>query len=769
MNSSNQRAPVAPENPDRPRTSKIVSELLLKSGLVDPAGLARALEVQEREQISLGGALARLNLADEEGVAAAIARGLHLDYLGPEIPVIVPEILGLLSSEFCCNRLVIPLGLTGSSLSLVMADPLAYHTVQDVEFLTGKRVTPIVASPTSVQKFLDHFYRQEMELPHTYEMLESAIPEGEVEEHPEDDDELVDSVKLAQDTKQAPVVKLVNLILSNAAKEGASDIHFERYEKYVQVRFRVDGLLHDVLKIPKALQDATISRLKIEAGMDIADRRRPQDGRSRLRFEGKIINLRVSTLPTNFGEKVVIRILDSSKAAIPMEGLNFTPENLRILQSLLVRPRGMILVTGPTGSGKTTTLYTSLNWVKSPTKNIITVEDPIEYQLTGINQVQINPRAGVTFASGLRSILRQDPNIILVGEIRDRETADIALEAAQTGHLLLSTLHTNDATATISRMLDLGIEPFLIASSLIGIVAQRLVRRNCPACSVPQTPNAATIAMIGRSGLLPADAQWLAGRGCEQCGQTGYKGRLAVHEILQVNDEIRLLISSRATELVVRNSARRGGMRTMMEDGIAKAVAGVTPLEEIVRMIAKDESPLGPEEAPSQPVPTASAVNYGKTFVETPKASAGAGVSPSGSPSRQHRVLVVEDSVTVATVVKYFLEIEGFEVLLAGGGREGLEIARRERPNVIVTDLNMPDMDGMAMVKALRADALTRHAAILMLTSETSIEIETLALSIGADDYILKPVEPRRLAARVKALLARSASRQAAEGASLQP
>jgi type IV pilus assembly protein PilB len=715
------------------------------------------LEVQERDQISLGNALASLVLADEETVTKAIAGGLHLDYLGPEMPAISPEVSAILSSEFCRKRLVIPVRSKGSSLSLVMTDPLAYHTVQDVEFLTGKRVTTIVASQTSIQKFLDHFYPPELEFPNTYKMLQGAIPEGEVEEAPDEVDEVVDSAKLAQDTKQAPVVKLVNLILSNAAKEGASDIHFERYEKFVQVRYRVDGLLHDVLKIPKALQDAAISRLKIEAGMDIADRRRPQDGRSRLRFEGKLINLRVSTLPTNFGEKVVIRILDSSKAQIPMEDLNFTAENLRILQSILVRPQGMILVTGPTGSGKTTTLYTSLNWVKSPTKNIITVEDPIEYQLVGINQVQINTKAGVTFASGLRSILRQDPNVILVGEIRDRETAEIALEAAQTGHLMLSTLHTNDATATITRMMDLGIEPFMIASSLIGIVAQRLLRKTCPSCSVPQVPSLEAIEMTGGPGFMPADAKWLAGRGCDQCKHTGYKGRLAIHEVLEVNEEIRQLISSRATELAVRNAARRGGMRTMMEDGIAKGISGLTTLEEIVRVIARDETPSATEEARPQvdrapsPDPAFSETQTTGTITEI--------LLPTGSVVKE-RVLVVEDSKTIATVVKYFLEVEGFEVLLAGDGRAGLETARRERPSVIVTDLNMPDMDGMAMVKALRADPLTYTVAILMLTSESSVDTETLALSTGADDYLLKPVEPRRLAARVKALLARLAKRQ---------
>jgi type IV pilus assembly protein PilB len=762
MNSTNQRPPKSPEKPDRPRTSKMLSDLLLKSGLIDSAGLGRALEVQERDQSSLGIALARLQLADEETVATTIARGLHLKYLGPETSAIVPELTGLLSSEFCRKQLVIPAGLKGGALSLVMADPLAYQTVQDVEFLTGKRVTPIVASQTSIEKLLDQHYPVEQELPNTYEMLEGMNPEGEVEEVSDEDDGVVDSVKLAQETKLAPVVKLVNLILSNAAKEGASDIHFERYEKYVQVRYRVDGLLHDVLRIPKALQDATISRLKIEAGMDIADRRRPQDGRSRLRFEGKMVNLRVSTLPTNFGEKIVIRILDSSKAEMPMEGLSFTPENLRTLKSILGRPQGMVLVTGPTGSGKTTTLYTSLNWLKSSTKNIITVEDPVEYLLSGINQVQINTKAGVTFASGLRSILRQDPNVILVGEIRDLETAEIALQAAQTGHLMLSTLHTNDAASTITRMVDLGTEPFMLASSLIGIIAQRLLRQNCPDCSIPRAPSREEIESTGGYGLMPSDAKWLAGRGCEKCKQTGYKGRLAIHEVLQVNEEIRQLISNRAAELVVRNAARRAGMRTMMEDGIAKGAAGLTTLEEIVRVIAKDETPSAVDESRPQTEQAINVTRNQEAFVGAETASAATEISPPGIPVPKYRVLVVEDSKTTATVVKYFLEIEGFEVFLAEGGRAGLEIARQEKPVVIVTDLNMPDMDGIAMVKALRADALTRGAAILMLTSESSIDTETLALSSGADDYLVKPVEPRRLAARVKVLVARSLGRRPA-------
>ena len=424
--------------------------------------------------------------------------------------------------------------------------------------------------------------------------------------------------------------------------------------------------------------------------------------------------------------------------------------------------------------------------MKSPTKNIITVEDPIEYQLDGVNQVQINTKAGVTFAAGLRSILRQDPNIILVGEIRDQETAGIALEAAQTGHLLLSTLHTNDAPGTISRLLDLGIEPFLIASAVIGILAQRLVRSPCPACRVPQLPSADAIEKAGGASRLPADAKWIVGSGCEQCQQSGCKGRIAIHELLVINDEVRELISRRASEHAIRKAARNAGMRTLLEDGILKAAKGFTTLEDVVRVVAADDAAAHKEEATKPEATQSSAV---RDDAATHKDEAEMPVAPR-SPSRVAReaepepeeapppvagemakrrdpngkelVLVVEDSTTIASVVKYFLELEGFEVLVAKDGNLGLEAAKRDQPNVIVTDYNMPGMDGMTMVKALRADATTRGIAVLMLTSEDSVEKEAQALEAGVDDYILKPVEPRRLAARVRSVLARSKRRPAA-------
>jgi Tfp pilus assembly pilus retraction ATPase PilT/ActR/RegA family two-component response regulator len=445
-------------------------------------------------------------------------------------------------------------------------------------------------------------------------------------------------------------------------------------------------------------------------------------------------------MPTQFGEKVVIRLLNADKAITPIDQLGLSRENLRLVQLFLSNAQGMILVTGPTGSGKTSTLYAALNSIKSSTNNIITLEDPIEIQIPGVNQMQVNVKAGVTFASGLRSVLRQDPNVILVGEIRDQETADIALGAAQTGHLLLSTLHTNDATATVTRLFDLGIPPFLVASSLLGIVAQRLVRRPCPVCAIRQEPGPDTLEKVGGASRLPADGQWVAGRGCDQCGQTGLKGRIAIHEVLVVTDDVRDLISSRAAEHVIKKAARRAGMRTLLEDGIDKAAQGLTTLDEVLRVVSRGDAT---DRAGDAPLPAA-------------------GTAPSADPidpdatTLRRRVLVVEDSATIVSVVKYFLELDGFEVLVAENGLLGLEVALRERPDVIISDVNMPGMGGVAMVKALRGDARTSKVRIIMLTSESSVEAETEGLDAGADDYILKPVEPRRLAARVKALCARS-------------
>jgi type IV pilus assembly protein PilB len=534
------------------------------------------------------------------------------------------------------------------------------------------------------------------------------------------------------------------MMLSDAARAGASDVHVEPQANHLLVRRRIDGLLEDVMRVRRDLQAAVVSRLKIISGMDIAERRKPQDGRGTLRIGDRRIDLRLSSLPTQFGEKIVVRLLDTERRQLDLAQLIRTPDCLQKLKEMLSRPQGMLLVAAPTGSGKTTTLYAALSWLRSTTKNIITVEDPIEYQLAGVNQVQINPKAGVTFASGLRSILRQDPNIVLVGEIRDQETANIALEASQTGHLLLSTVHANDTAGTITRLFDLGIEPFLISSSIVGVLAQRLVRQPCPACATAATPTADEVERVGGAARLPSGAEWKAGTGCKECGQSGYRGRLAVHELMVFTDELRELVSRHASEDELREAARRAGMRTLMEDGIAKAAQGLTTLQELGRVVPPDTPRASVTPAPMAVAPARN------TPTTAPRATPAVGAERANA-----RVLVVEDSPTIVTVVKYYLELEGFTVTVAPDGTQGFALARQERPDVVVTDLSMPGMDGIALVQALRADPATERTAILVLTSDTNPEREEEGLAMGADDYMSKPVEPRRLAARVRALAKR--------------
>jgi type IV pilus assembly protein PilB len=729
-------------------THGFVGDLLIREGVIDARGLARGLEARTANGSTLGRALATLGLADESVVAAKIAVALHLEHLDGELPAVAENISALLTPEFCRKRRVVPLGFDGAVLRLAVSDPMDDSVLQDARFRTGRETVAVVVTQTWLERLCRQVYpepKTEVSQSTPYDMFGKSNPAGEMEVSNEREYDLVDPATLAKGTELPPIVRLVNLILSDAASAGASDVHIEPQEGSVQVRQRVDGLLRDVLTIPHHLQDQTISRLKIISGMDISERRKPQDGRSRLRFEGRRIDLRVSTLPTQFGEKVVIRLLNSDRAILPLDGINLSPENLRLFESFLAHPQGMILVTGPTGSGKTSTLYTALNAIKSSSNNIITLEDPIELQLPGVNQMQINTKAGVTFAGGLRSILRQDPNVILVGEIRDQETADIALQAAQTGHLLLSTLHTNDAPATITRLFDLGIQPFLVAASILGVLAQRLVRRPCESCAAPAPLSAEVIEKAGGLSRLPANGRWVVGAGCPKCGNTGIKGRIAIHEVLEVTDEIRDLIASRASEQMIRKAAKRAGMRTMFEDGLDKAARGLTTVEELLRVVSPEavEPPVAPRSATVD-------VNPGPppAHVEEPSVAK----APDGV---RRRVLVVDDSPTIASVVKYFLELEGFEVLLAADGLVGLDTARREHPDLIVSDVHMPAMGGMEMVKALRVDPLMADIRILMLTSEASVDSETEGLAAGADDYILKPVEPRRLAARVKALMAR--------------
>jgi type IV pilus assembly protein PilB len=738
-------------------------DILLRAGLVGPEDLARAQELRARQGGSLGRALESLGAADPLAVVRTLAAGLNLDWTDLTGAPGDGETGRLVPADVARKHLVIPLEVQGRSLRLGMAEPLNYDAIRDVEFLTGMRVVPVVCREQDVLDVLDRLHGAPAKGTASYDLLPDIRPEGSVEAA-EPEYEVVDPAKLAKDASLTPIVRLVNMILSEAARAEASDVHAEPQESFLLIRQRVDGILQDVLKVSPGLKDSAVSRLKVISGMDIAERRRPQDGRCRLRMEGRRIDLRVSTLPTQFGEKVVIRLLDSANAQISLEKLGFEPDVLDAFRGLIGRPQGLVLVAGPTGSGKTSTLYAALNALRSPTRNIITVEDPIEYNLPGLNQVQINPRAGLTFAAGLRSILRQDPNVVLLGEIRDAETAEIALDAAQTGHLLLSTLHTNDAAGAVTRLLDLGVEEYLLAASLVGVLAQRLVRRPCPACARESAPRGELVARLGGPARLPDPGRWMAATGCDACRTSGYRGRVAVHELLVITDDLRERIHQRAAELALRAAARGAGMRTMAEDGIGKAARGLTTLEELIRVVPAGELAEAPAAAATAAPPQGGAPFAGAGAADLAGAAAHADPRPAATGGAP-RVLVAEDSPTVCAVVKYFLDLEGFTVLLAEDGTSGLDLARRELPDVVVTDVNMPGLNGMDLVRALRDDPATRRMAILMQTSDASVESETRGLDLGADDYIVKPVEPRRLASRVKAALARARGRPSGEAA----
>jgi general secretion pathway protein E len=495
----------------------------------------------------------------------------------PEAPVDGPSVAVKFLRRYRC----LPLAVAGGRLRVALADPTDAATLEAIQAWTGMAVDPVVGEEAEIAEATERLYGNGST---TVQKIIEDMGGGDIEivagPAEEDADHLRDMAS------EAPVIRLVNLLITRAVEAGASDIHFEPFEERLIVRNRVDGVLHEVESPPKRLQAAIISRIKLMAKMNIAERRLPQDGRIRVRVAERGIDIRVSTVPTVFGESLVLRLLDRSHVLLDLETLGFAGADFERFERLIARPYGMILVTGPTGSGKTTTLYAVLDRLNSPEKKIITIEDPVEYQITGINQIQVHPKIGLTFAGGLRSIVRQDPDVILVGEIRDRETAEIAVQSALTGHLVFSTVHTNDAAGAVTRLEDMGVEGFLIASAVVGIMAQRLVRRVCPDCAVPAPPDPALLLSLGADPSHAGD--YRAGAGCESCNQTGFRGRVGIFELLPVTDDIRGLILSRASAGAIREAAVCAGMRTMRRDGLDKAAQGRTTPAEILRVTQEE-------------------------------------------------------------------------------------------------------------------------------------------------------------------------------------
>ena len=555
---------------------KRLGEILIERGKLDAAGLERALRLQQESGEKLGVLLVSLGVVAQRDVSEALALQLGLPLIEaagyPELPILEERV----SARFLRDSHALPLTEDEHELALAMADPTDTYTMNAFEMVTGRKVRPLVAIPNELDAALERLYGAG----------KSALGQilGDVEQR--DDIGFDADVQQLKDlASEAPVIRLVSLIITNALDMRASDIHFEPFENRLIVRYRIDGVLHEVESPPRRLSAAVISRIKIMAMLDIAERRLPQDGRIRLRVQGKEIDLRVSTVPTMHGESVVMRILDKGGVALDFKRLGFEDDTLKGFLDVLMEPHGILLVTGPTGSGKTTTLYTALDRLNKPDVKILTVEDPVEYQMPGINQIQVKPQIDLTFANALRSIVRQDPDVIMIGEIRDLETAQIAVQSALTGHLVLSTVHTNDAASTVNRLLDMGVEDYLLTSTVIGILAQRLVRTLCPGCKESYTALPEVVDELGlRKFSTKSDVTLFHAKGCKDCGQTGFIGRVSIMEMLPMSDHLRTHVMRHATSTELRAEAIKEGMVTMYEDGMRKAMNGVTTFEEVLRV-----------------------------------------------------------------------------------------------------------------------------------------------------------------------------------------
>ena len=563
-----------------------LGELLTKASLISQDQLKEALRVQKETGGKLGETLIKLGFVSEEDITECLSQQFGVPSINLQHFEIDGSVIKLIPGDVARKYNILPVNKTGATITIAMADPTNVFAMDDIKFMTGYNVEPVVASELGIKAAIDGYYGTTSSLELKKVMEDLQTQESADLEVLEEDEEM-DVNALADSAEEAPVVKLCNLILTDAIKRGASDIHIEPYEKEYRVRFRIDGILYEIMNPPLKLKDAMTSRMKILAKLDISEKRLPQDGRIKLKIKledkNKELDFRVSVLPTLFGEKIVMRLLDKDNLRLDMTKLGFEPESLARFEEAIFKPWGMVLVTGPTGSGKTNTLYSALSKVNSPEVNIMTAEDPVEFNLPGINQVQMKEAIGLNFAATLRSFLRQDPNIILVGEIRDFETAEIAIKAALTGHLVLSTLHTNDAPSTINRLMNMGIEPFLVATATQLIAAQRLVRRICSQCkeAVEMTPQA--LANLGYKKDEIGSFSVYKGRGCEKCNNTGYKGRVGLIEVMQIDDDIRDLILAGGTAIDIKRRAMENGMITLRRSGLVKIKDGVTTVEEVVR------------------------------------------------------------------------------------------------------------------------------------------------------------------------------------------
>ena len=558
-------------------------DILINGKLVRQKDLDRALDIQKKSGGSLGKILTTQNFISQKDLMVAVSRQLNMPPIDLSKYKVNKAVLALIPERIARQYLLMPISMLGNVLTIAMSDPLNVLAIDDVKMLTNFQIDPVIATESDIMEAISAYYGSHGQ---DISKILADMPSEEVEiETAEEDESKIDVSEVAEESQKAPIVKVVGLILNEALKRRASDIHIEPAEKNLKVRYRIDGSLHDAMTLPKKNQNAVIARLKIMSKLDITETRAPQDGRFKINFEGKEIDFRVSVLPVTFGGKVVLRALDKTNLSVGLDKLGFLPGPLKTFKTALARPYGMILVTGPTGSGKSTTLYSIVNQMNTPELNIVTLEDPVEYEISGITQVQARPEIGLTFASGLKSVLRQSPDIVMVGEIRDFETADIAIKASLTGQLILSTLHTNDAAGAITRIIDMGVEPFLVASSLVLSSAQRLMRKICDNCKKEvEIPKA----VLARLGLQPSNV-FYQGKGCQRCNNTGYYGRIGILEALLIDDKIRdMIIKKTSSDDIKDYAVKTLKMKTLRDNALENFVNGVTSLEEVLRVTSED-------------------------------------------------------------------------------------------------------------------------------------------------------------------------------------
>ena len=758
--------------------SKGLIDILLEDQIITQEQFNDARDKHKGSKKPIQDLLVEMGFVTDKQIAEVFSKTFGMEVCKIKSSEIDPEAVKLLKVDLLRRYSVYPIKIDSGKLVLAMTNPRDLRALEDIEWIINMPITPILISRSEIYKQLDGVGAGDEAINNLVDNVAEVTVIQEFkpiqENKPVSESNLVQVNKILPEIKsvketnakeimhdmehkekhfvpianmppeyqmllqsESPTVKLVNLILSDALNGRASDVHLEPREQVIDVRYRIDGDLKNILQVPIKFHTKIVARIKILSNLDITQNMAPQDGRIQLMLDDRKVDFRVSTVPTFYGEKIVIRILDGQAAKVDLNVLGFSPEEKELFVDAVKSPQGMVLVTGPTGSGKTSTLYAALNFVKNESTNIVTIEDPIEFINEGINQIQVNPGRGVTFASGLRSILRQDPNVILLGEIRDKETADIALKASITGHLLLSTLHTNSCVATITRLADIGMDYFQIASALILIISQRLVKTICPNCRIEHEPDENYRQQFADEITRYNIQKFYKGKGCESCHFTGYKGRIAVFEALKITESIKNVIAKGASEEEIYKEAYKNGFKRLMDAGMDKVIAGVTTLEEVVKHLGNVEK----EKAQSHTEPEAK-------------------VLPA-DPQRKRKILVVDDDQIMRKIVDKCLKGEGYEVIEAVNGKEAVEKAFKEKPDLIITDLMMPVMNGFEEVKILRSTMETAVIPIIMLTAQEDKESELSAINAGADDYIKKPFDRDKFLARVGMLLKRESLRHA--------